>query len=124
MTKFFTASLFLVAACSLSLAASDISGRWQITGDVDGNPVKSACTIKQDGAKLTGTCTTEGKDTPVAGELNDQKVTFHYDVEYQGDTYTLNYTGTLQSDTEMKGDIDVSGASGDFTAKKDPPENA
>ncbi len=47
----------------------------------------------------------------VAGEIQEKKISFHHDVDYGGATYTLNYTGTFNSDAQAKGDIEVAGAS-------------
>ena len=50
--------------------------------------------------------------------MDGRKVTWQYDVEYNGQTYTLVFTGTLESDTAMKGAFRVGGGDGAFTAKK------
>ena len=39
------------------------------------------------------------------GSVNDKQVTWKYDQEYEGTVYTLTYTGTLDSDTSMKGTV-------------------
>ena len=103
----------------LPLAAADATGRWQLKGEVAGNPILADCNFKQDAAKFAGTCKAEGMSVwNVAGEIQEKKIAFHHDVDYQGSTYTLNYTGTFESETTAKGDIEVSGASGDFTLTK------
>ena len=107
------------AAFSLPLAAADLTGHWKFEGDVGGSPIPLDCNLKQDGAKLEGTCKSATADVKLAGEVNNPKVRFSYAVEYQGATYTLYYTGTIESDSAMKGDIEVSGSAGTFTAKKD-----
>jgi hypothetical protein len=113
----FTRSAFLLLGLAvLPLAATDVAGRWQLKGEVAGNPILADCNFKQDAAKLAGTCKAEGYSAwSVAGELQETKISFHHDVDYQGSTYTLNYAGTFNSDAEAKGDIEVSGASGEFT---------
>ena len=58
-------------------------------------------------------------DRAVTGEVNGQKVQFHYDVDYDGNNITVNYTGTLESDTQIKGTVETSGTSGEFTATKE-----
>jgi uncharacterized protein involved in outer membrane biogenesis len=57
----------------------------------------------------------------VKGEVSDKQVTWKYSLDYQGDTYTLTYTGTPDSAaTSIKGLITVvpSNTEGDFTAQK------
>jgi hypothetical protein len=103
----------------LPLAAVNTTGHWQLKGEVAGNPIAAECDFKQDAAKLAGTCKAgEMAAWKIEGEVQDKKIAFHHDVDYGGSTYTLNYTGTFESDTTAKGDIDVSGASGEFTLTK------
>jgi hypothetical protein len=100
--------------------AGDLSGTWQFVGDVSGNPVEIECALKQDGSKLSGTCKSPAaSNIPVAGEVDEQKVTFSYSVDYQGTTYTLQYTGKVdEAGTGLTGGIEVAGAGGTFSAKK------
>lgn len=113
-----TAVVFLGLA-ALPLAAADATGRWQLKGEVAGNPIVADCNFKQEAAKLAGTCKAGDLAAwAVAGEVQDKKISFHHDVDYQGSTYTLNYTGAFESETVAKGDIEVSGASGEFTLTK------
>jgi len=99
--------------------AADVTGRWQLKGEVAGNPILADCNLTQDAAKLAGTCKAADMAAwNVAGELQEKKITFHHDVEYGGSTYTLNYAGSFNSDAEAKGDIEVAGASGEFTLTK------
>lgn len=111
-----TVLLALLAAAPLS--AADITGHWTFEGDVSGNPVQLDCELKQEGAKLSGTCKTGAADVEIAGEVNDPKVRFSYSVDYQGATYTLAYSGTLESDSAMHGEIGVAGTAGTFKAKR------
>jgi hypothetical protein len=103
---------------TMRAAAADLTGHWSFDGDVSGNSIRLECDLKQDGAKLEGVCKSQGVDLKLAGEVNDPKVRFSYAVDYQGSTYTLYYSGTLESDVAMKGEIQVSGATGAFTATK------
>lgn len=109
----------LLGAVSLPLAA-DTTGDWQFDGDVAGNPLRMLCALTQDGGKLSGSCKSDqGMEIKLAGTVEGPKVTFTYNVDYQGSTYTLTYTGKL-TDMEMSltGDIEVAGTSGTFSAKK------
>ena len=107
----------VVVAASIALAA-DVSGTWNVDGDVVGNPVKFPMTLKQDGDALKGTATLEGKDVPVTGTAKDKAVTFEFDNDHEGTTYHLVFTGTLGDDGSLKGAIAVAGVEGTFTAKK------
>jgi hypothetical protein len=110
-------ALVLVATAATAFAA-DPSGTWNVDGSVYGNAVKYACTIKQDGEKLTGTATLEGKDRPLTGTVKDNTVTWTFQVEYNGSPLDLVFTGTMDSDTDIKGKIAVMGVEGEFTAKR------
>jgi hypothetical protein len=110
--------LLLLLIAGTGVEAADISGKWSFEGDVAGNPVKLECEMKQEGMKLSGTCKTQGADVQVAGEVNDPKVRFSYSVDHEGTTYTLYYSGTLDSADSMAGEIGVAGVSGTFSAKR------
>jgi hypothetical protein len=111
--------LLAFTLAALPLAAADVSGVWKVDGDVAGNPVKPACTLKQEDTALSGVCKSELGDSPLKGKVDGKKVMFSYDIEFQGQKYTLSYVAELISDTELKGTIDVGVAAGDFTAKKE-----
>ena len=111
-------SLCAVALAAATALAADISGTWNVEGDVVGNPVKFACTLTQDGETLAGTAKVEGNDVQVTGTAKDATVTFEFDTEHQGTTYHLVFTGTLGDDGGLKGRIAVAGVEGTFTAKK------
>jgi hypothetical protein len=109
--------VLLVLAALPIAAANDISGKWTIDGDVVGNPVNLNCSIRQDAAaKMTGKCTVNGSDSvDITGEVKDGKITFSFTSRSE---HTLYYSGTVDGNT-MKGDIEVSGASGTFSGKRD-----
>jgi hypothetical protein len=109
---------FAVAFAVVTGAAADVSGTWDVDGDVVGNPVKFACALKQEGETLSGTATLMGKDVPVKGSVKDGVVTFQFDVEYEGTTYTDVFTGRIGDDDAMAGTIAVAGVEGRFTAKR------
>lgn len=111
------AVLVLVAATATASAA-DVSGTWNVDGNVYGNPVVFPCTVKQAAGELTGVAKIQEQDKPVTGTVVDKTVTLKFEVEYNGAPLELVFTGTLSSDTEMAGSIAVAGVTGEFTAKK------
>jgi hypothetical protein len=114
-----TLGLILTLALAVTVvSAADISGAWNVDGDVVGNPVKFACTLKQDGEKLSGTGKMQGKDIPISGSVKGQVVTFQFDVDHEGTTYTNVFTGKLGDNGVIEGSIAVGGVEGTFTAKK------
>jgi hypothetical protein len=119
----------LTVALALALfvvtpSAADVSGTWDVDGDVVGNPVKFACALKQDGETLSGTATVAGKEVTVKGSVKDRVVTFQFDVDYEGTTYTDVFTGTIGDDGTIAGTIAVAGVEGRFTAKKQKAKQA
>lgn len=113
--------IILLGILALPLSAADLTGHWNFEGDVSGNPVQLDCELKQEGAKLSGACKTQNANVELAGEVNDPKVRFSYSVDYQGTTYTLYYSGVLESDSVIKGEIGVAGTGGTFSAKRAAP---
>jgi len=113
--------LLALLFCAGTAFAADVTGSWKITGNVAGQDVNEACTLKQEGTKVTGTCKLgEQKAAEVTGEVTETKVTFKHAGEYEGTPLTIIYTATVQADGTLKGDLLVEpfGAAGDFTAKK------
>ena len=119
-------SIGLASLCTLPLSAADLNGNWNLNGDLAGQPVAAVCTLKQDASKLTGICKGESGGTPLTGEISGKKITFTYERDHEGSHYTMDFSGTLETETSMKGTIDVSVAerdgssfmTGEFTAKK------
>jgi hypothetical protein len=112
-------ALAAIALAAVTVLAADVSGTWNVDGDVMGNPVKFPCVMKQDGEQLSGTATLEGgKDVPVVGTVQEKVVVFEFDTESQGSTYHLVFTGTIGDDGGLKGTIAVAGVEGTFTAAK------
>ena len=111
-------ALCAIALSAVTVLAADVSGSWNVDGDVMGNPVKFPCVMKQDGETLSGTATLEGKDVPMTGTVKETAVTFEFDSVHEGSTYHLVFTGTLGDDGGLKGAIAVAGVEGTFTATK------
>ena len=107
-------------------APASVSGAWKVTGDISGYPVDQVCTFAQDGKKLTGSCKSadDKANVEITGEVDDKKVTWSFKTEYNGEPITVNFKGTLDDATHLKGDIDVQplGAPGTFTAQKEEPK--
>ena len=115
--------LALISALGTAPAADSIPGQWAINGDVAGTPVKTVCTIIRTGTTLSGNCTNpQGAPYVLTGTVKEKTIEFQYDVDYQGQTLNIVYTGTLASSTEMKGTIDVKplSVSGTFSAAPAP----
>ena len=113
-------SLLPLLALSALPVFADVSGVWNVEGDIAGNPIIAACTLKQEEAKLSGACKSELGNSDLSGSVDTDKVKWQYEIEYQGMKYTLVYEAKLDSETSMKGTVSVASGEGDgaFTAKK------
>jgi hypothetical protein len=110
---------FAITLATIVTAAVDVSGTWKVDGDVVGNAINFTCTLKQSGETLTGKATLLGKEVPVTGTVKGTTVSFQFDVEYQGNTYTDVFTGPLSDKNDsIDGKIEVAGVEGVFSAKK------
>ena len=111
----------LLMFASLPALGDDFSGVWKIDGSIADHPVNPTCTLKLMDKQISGSCQVDAdRVLKVEGSLKEKQVTWKYDQEYEGTVYTLTYTGTLDSNTSIKGTVtaDPSDTSGDFTAKK------
>ena len=114
--------LALALLTAFHTAPDPLTGSWQITGDVVGNPLNMVCTFEQKDTQLTGSCTGEtGTAMPVTGEVKEDRVTFKHGGDYAGTELTITYSGTL-AEKQMKGTVDVQpfGVTGEFTATPAP----
>jgi hypothetical protein len=89
--------------------ADSLVGRWQIKGDVMGNPVNEFCTFSQADSVLTGKCAENDNDEAmlIAGEVKDGKITFWHGGEWDGQELTIVYSGTMSAPDVLKGTIEV-----------------
>src|SRR5436305_4671174 len=103
--------LFRIAAAlclPFTLAGADISGAWLVTGSAIGFPVTTACSIRQQDRILTGDClSNKTGPTKLTGNLEGQKITFHYDFRFEGESMTIAYDGVVESPTGMRGSMEV-----------------
>lgn len=110
----------LLVLLALPLAAADVSGKWNAEVDVAGNHATPQFTFKQDGDKLTGTYKGMLGEANITGTVDGKKITWTLKANYGGDLVTIVYTGTIESETLIKGTVDFAGqADGTFTLKKE-----
>lgn len=86
-----------VAVPASSPAQPDVSGTWKGSFDFNGTSMPVTFNLQSKGATLTGTVEGMGA-APIdihEGKIDGQTVTFTINVDYQGQTYTLNYTGKM-----------------------------
>ena len=119
-----TASLFLLLGLSwlftATLLGAEIDGKW--TGEVntpDGNAIALTMNFKSDGDKVTGTITGPAGDVAISeGKMDGDTLTFHFDVDANGDQLSFKCSGKLSAD-ELKMKMDGGGdLNFEFVAKR------
>ncbi len=116
-----TAMPALAATVSTTAAPDlDVSGPWNISGDVQGVGVEESCTVVQQDVALSGSCNTSTGKYDLKGKLDGRTTTFSHGGKYQGSDLTITFTGKVAEDGTMTGTIDVDpfNATGSFSAKK------
>lgn len=104
--------LFLL---TLPLLAVDITGNWTFQVDLGGQSGSPKFNFQQKGEVLTGSYFGQLGEAKIKGTVKGDKVEFQFDASGA----TISYTGTVVSETEMKGRADYAGqAEGTWTARK------
>lgn len=78
-------------------APADVTGFWTGSFDFNGNPVPVTFKLKSEGAAVTGTVEGMGA-APIEihdGKLGGDTVSFWINVDYQGQTYALQFKGKV-----------------------------
>lgn len=98
----------------------DVTGKWLFNVTTDAGSGTPTVTLKQAGDSLTGHYSSQTLgEAELTGTVKEQKITFSFRADVQGNALTVRYTGTLDGADSMKGTVDLGGmASGTFTAKR------
>ena len=94
-------ALLLSLLLAASAFAADVTGKW--TADMEGrNGQKMTATfnLKAEGATLTGTVSGRMGETQITnGKVEGDKISFDVVREFNGNSFTQHYTGTVSGDT-------------------------
>ena len=96
-------SMTVVVLTAALAVAADVSGIWNFTVETPAGTGNPTFVFKQDGEKLTGTYTGMLGKADVTGTVKDDKIEFQFEASYEGQKFTIRYTGTIESPTQMKG---------------------
>lgn len=109
-----------LALLPLAALAADISGTWATSFDSQVGVQTYTYTFVVKGTEVTGTFKSANGEGAVAeGKLEGDKLTFVENMNYQGQTLRIVYSGTVVSADEIKFKRDVGGQGGEeFTAKR------
>lgn len=92
--------VFLLAA---AFATADVSGSWQFTVETPAGTGNPSFVFQQDGEKLTGTYTGLLGKADVTGTVKGERIEFEFEASWEGQKFTIRYSGTIESPTRMKG---------------------
>ena len=109
----------MILALALPLVAADVTGKWTFQVDLDMGSGSPMFTFEQDGEQLTGTYSGALGSAPLKGTVKEDRIEFTFEGDYDGQQFTVQYTGTISADETMKGKCDYAGqASGTWTARR------
>ena len=111
MKPFRTLALALLALSISALAfAADASpaGLWKWTLNIpSGDSVEASVKLQHDEGKLSGTYSSPFGEAPISkGSYVDGAIVFQVDREFDGNKFTLKFSGKLEGDT-IKGTIEL-----------------
>ena len=118
MKKLLACSALLFASSAFAAGAPGLTGQWSVHNSIAGNESDQECKFVQSDDKLTGSCKGTEQEVQITGSLDGKKVTWKYEMDYNGSPLTLVYTATLDDSGKITGSVEVQpfGVTGDFTA--------
>ena len=108
--------------CSSNSGLPDISGDWVIASSVGGGtPITVYCSVEQNGARLTGSCTPEmanPEPSALTGTLMQSTAQWGYDVVFNGNPGRVDFMADSVSSDAISGTLSLSGTQAPFTAQR------
>ena len=99
---------------------ADVAGDWALTVETDQGTTTPSVMLEQNGSELTGHYSSEALgEADVKGTVNGNDVMFSLSASAGGFDIEVTYTGTMQDDGTLSGQIDLGGyGGGTFTGKR------
>jgi hypothetical protein len=111
-----------VVAIPVLVAAQppSVAGKWEVNANVGGTASYMECTFTQKDAELSGNCEGEQGPRAITGKVDGKSVVWQFNTQWEGQTLTVYYKGTLQTAEKITGSVDVQplSVSGEFTATR------
>ena len=115
MIRILTLALWLVGA----LTAADVSGAWNFAVETSAGSGSPTFVLKQDGEKLSGSYSGVLGEAKVTGTVKGNEIYITFTVDGSGESAKVEYKGTIESDTKMKGTVKLGTfGEGTWTAAK------
>ena len=99
---------------------ADVAGDWALTVETDQGTTTPSVMLEQNGSELTGHYSSETLgEAEVKGSVSGNDVVFSLSASVGGVDIEVTYTGTLQDDGTLSGQIDLGGlGGGTFTGRR------
>ena len=103
----------------------DVTGKWRFTVTTGAGTGTPSVTLKQQGDSISGHYSSQVLgERDLKGTIKDSMINFAFDAEVQGTQLLVKYSGRVEADGTLKGDVDLGGqATGTFTAARVPQDD-
>jgi hypothetical protein len=108
------------AAPKAGAAAPGIAGKWNLVTTTQQGTIESLLDMKVDGAKVSGSLSSQMGTAPVTGEYTDGKLSFTITMQGNGQAIEVWFGGALQQDGTMAGTLDFGQGEVPWTARRVP----
>jgi hypothetical protein len=100
----FVAALFGVQAPAQKTAPTSVTGKWNVTLEMQAGTASPTLDLKQDGEKISGVYEGRYGKFPLNGTLKDKKIEFAFKMNAEGTDVVMAYSGEVAADfMTMKG---------------------
>lgn len=97
----------------------DVSGEWVFDVQTEAGSGSPTFVFTQSGEKLTGKYKGTFGEADLTGTVTGKTIKFSFSADAQGTAVTIVYDGVIESNTAIKGKVDLGGVgSGTFTGKR------
>ena len=83
------------SADSPAAEALDVSGKWDVTFNIAGNPMPASASFTQAGDKVTGTISSQAGDTAITGTMSGKALKLEFNVETPQGQISITMTGDV-----------------------------
>jgi hypothetical protein len=113
-------ALALVPSVAVTAEPVSVTGRWEVSANIGGTASNMDCAFTQKDSEVTGSCEGDQTSHAIMGKADSKTVTWQFNTQYEGQTLSVVYSGTLDSADRIVGTVDVQplGVSGDFSARR------